>query len=151
MTDDLIWRMAFAAALPLSLGVALALWILFGRRAPAPPAPERRPGIGPGVLRQLLLAAPIRLWALILAGPPLTMLAVWIVWLVRYGWEDGQAQQQLEILGLALYGALGLLAIVMVSLAAVKLEAETRLGKLSIGRDDEDEPPAPDAGPWPPK
>lgn len=93
------------------------------------------------VLRQLLLAAPIRLWALILAGPPLTAFDAWLVWIVWKGdWPAAMAETRLEIIGAALGGHVVLVAIVVVALASVKLEAATKLGTISIGGDDHDDP-----------
>lgn len=103
----------------------------------------RIPDFG-GVLRLLLLAAPIRLWALILAGPPLTAFLGWLVWIIwRGSWPLELAGRRLEILGGIAGGLVVLVAIVVVSLAAVKLEAETKLGKLSIGGENEHDDPPP--------
>ncbi|MBA4010777.1 MAG: hypothetical protein C0481_02820 [Phenylobacterium sp.] len=98
-----------------------------------------------GLLRAcatVVISAPLRLWALILAGPPLTAIDVWLVFVLKDGtWPEALRGQQLETIGaLALVHA-GLVAVVVVSLAAVKLEAQTRLGSISIGGDGDDPDP----------
>ena len=89
----------------------------------------------------LLRAAPVRLWALILAAPPLTAYAIWtthIVW--RGPWPADRAQQQLAIIGWALCGALLLIAVIVIALAAVKVKA-VGLGGTSFEVDADDPPP----------
>lgn len=92
--------------------------------------------------RLVTLSTPVRLWALILAGPPLTAIDVWLVLVLKDdAWPEVLRGQQLETIGaLALVHA-GLVAVVVVSLAAVKLEAQTRLGSISIGGDGDDAAP----------
>jgi hypothetical protein len=86
--------------------------------------------------RQLLLAAPIRLWALILAGPPLTGFAAWLAWMVRHGWGEVTESQRLAILGDALMLAMVLIGVIVVALAAIKVRAETKLGSISVDGDE---------------
>ena len=95
------------------------------------------------VWRALIAAAPVRLWALIWAGPPLTLGASWLAWIVwRGGWPAALAGKQLEILGYALFAALGLIGVIVVSLASVKVRGQG-LGGTSIEIDgDHDDPPA---------
>lgn len=81
----------------------------------------------------------LRLWAIILGAPPLCAFAVWLVWLVRYGWPADHAEQQLTILGGALFGTLFLVAIIVVALATVKVRATTPAGSLEINSDDDAE------------
>lgn len=72
-----------------------------------------------------LSAAPLRLWALILAGPPLTGFAGVLVWAAWFGpWGADRQEQQLTILGFALYGCLGIIAVIIVSLASVSVKAQ---------------------------
>lgn len=74
--------------------------------------------------RALTLAAPVRLWAMILAGPPLTAGAgglAWIVW--RGGWPGYAAKQQLDILGAALLAVLAIIAVIIIALASVSVRA----------------------------
>ena len=53
----------------------------------------------------------MRLWALILAGPPITAFAAWMVTIIWKGpWPVALAGQQLMILGWSLWILLGLLA-----------------------------------------
>lgn len=74
--------------------------------------------------RIVLHAAPVRLWAMILAGPPLTAYSIWIVMLIWRGpWSPGMEHDRLEILGRALFCLYALLAIIMVSLASVRVKA----------------------------
>ncbi|MNE18734.1 hypothetical protein D3C80_1117870 [compost metagenome] len=79
----------------------------------------------------------LRLWSIILGAIPLTAFAVWLVWLVRYGWPEHRAEQQLTILGGALFGALALIGVIVVALATVKVRATTPAGSLEIDGDDD--------------
>lgn len=79
----------------------------------------------------------LRLWSIILGAFPLTAFAVWLVWLVRYGWPQERAEQQLTILGGALFGALALIGVIVVALATVKVRATTPAGSLEIDGDDD--------------
>lgn len=93
------------------------------------------------LLAQLLAAAPVRTWAVILAGPPMTAVDCWLCWILwRGGWPPALAGLQLQILGgLAFVHALIPLAIVL-SLASMQVRAETRFGTVSIGGDEPDAP-----------
>jgi len=144
------WQLMLVCALAILAAVLAGVLVLTLRhRPPGPDIARRRRAAWAAVTRQLLLAAPIRLWALILAGPPLTGLLAWSVYLVRYRWPADRAQQQLEILGLAIYGLIALIAVIVVSLASVKLEAETKLGRLSIGGDHDHDQDLPGSGELP--
>lgn len=79
----------------------------------------------------------LRLWSIIMGAVPLTAFAVWLVWLVRYGWPEDRAEQQLTILGGALFGALALIGVIVVALATVKVRATTPAGSLEIDGDDD--------------
>lgn len=78
----------------------------------------------------------LRLWAIILGAPPLCGMLVWLVWLIRYGWPVERAQQQLTILGFALYGLILLVGVIVVSLATVKVKATTPAGSVEIDGED---------------
>lgn len=94
-------------------------------------------------IRRLLRTTNLRGLALIFAGAPLLAVDLWLIWILwRGGWSAVHAALQLEILGGLAFAHAALLGVVIISLAAVKLEAETKLGKLSIGAAD-DEAPAP--------
>ena len=134
----LLWAALGALGLVFLVSGLIAL----ARRPRSPEAP-RRARSGPSlrtVWKALLLAAPIRLWALILAGPALSTMGAaltWIIW--RGGWPESLRPAQLELLGwLALINS-GLIAVIIVSLAMVKVEAETKLGRLSIGSAERDD------------
>ncbi len=76
------------------------------------------------IWRAAIQAAPVRVWAIILGAPPLTLFASWLTRIVWKGpWPIAAAPQQLQILGWALWGVLGLLAVIVVALAAVKVRA----------------------------
>ncbi|WP_433947435.1 hypothetical protein [Brevundimonas diminuta] len=79
----------------------------------------------------------LRLWSIILGAFPLTVFAVLLVWLIRYGWPHDRAEQQLTILGGALFGALALIGVIVVTLATVKVRATTPAGSLEIDGDDD--------------
>lgn len=104
------------------------------------PALARRLGLGRWI-RFLLAPAQLRLLAIILAAPPLTLFARWLVDLVVDGhWPLDRAEQQLTILGTTLYIVLGIILVIVVALAMVKVRA-TGLGGvgLEVGGDDEHE------------
>lgn len=91
------------------------------------------------VLRLLMLLA------LIAAGPILTALAAWTIWIAQVDtWPVELRAMQLQIVGGLAFVYAGLLGVCIVSLAAVKVEAQGGLGRLSIGGDDDDNgrPPA---------
>ena len=79
----------------------------------------------------------LRLWAIIAGAPFLTALCVWLVEIVRRGWPLDRAEQQLSILGYALFGTLGLLAIIVIALATVRVRATTPAGSIDVGGQDE--------------
>lgn len=82
--------------------------------------------------RAMLRAAPVRLWALILAGPPLTLFAAAIVGIIWKGpWPNHLAGDQLTILGRALFIALALIGVIVIALAAVRVKA-TGVGGASL-------------------
>lgn len=125
-------------ALTFALLIATGVYAWANRR-PAPPKPRSGPSLRL-VWKELLLAAPIRLWALILAGPALsTMGALLILIIWRGGWPMELRDRQLELLGLLALIYAGLVGVIIVSLAAVKVEAETKLGKLSVGASERDD------------
>ena len=76
------------------------------------------------VARGMMRVAPVRLWAMIFAGPALTAYSVGVVLIVWKGpWSQGMEHDRLEILGWSLLCLHGLLAIIMVSLASVSVKA----------------------------
>lgn len=79
----------------------------------------------------------LRLWAIIAGAPFLTGLAVWLVQIVRTGWPAERAEQQLTILGYALFGVLALVGVIVIALATVKVRATTPAGSLEVGGQDE--------------
>ena len=93
-------------------------------------------------LPAMFTSAPVRLWALILAGPPLTLFAAGLVWIIWKGpWPAALADMQLTILGRALLISLALIGVIVVALAAVKVKA-TGVGGTSLEVDG-DRPPGP--------
>lgn len=60
----------------------------------------------------------VQMIALAVAGPVLTAMVCWLIWLVRNGWPSSLASQQLTILGWALAGAMALLGIVVIAMTA---------------------------------
>ncbi len=94
------------------------------------------------LLRAMVAAAPVRLWAMILGAPPLTALACWFTWIVWKGpWPVERAQQQLDIIGWALWGALALIGVIVISLASVKVKAAAPGGAAFEVDGDADDPP----------
>lgn len=73
--------------------------------------------------RWAAVGGPPRIWALIFAGPALTLTGVLMTLLVwRGGWAPHLQAQQLTILGWGLLANWMLLGVVVVTLAAVKLK-----------------------------
>lgn len=71
---------------------------------------------------EALKAAPLRLWAMMLAGPPLTLSAIGLTFIVwKGGWPLELASEQLRILGWALMANWLLIGVIIVTLAAVRL------------------------------
>lgn len=89
--------------------------------------------------RALFRQGSLRLWAIILGAPPLCGMAVWQIYLIRYGWPEDRAQQQLSILGYALFGTLVIVAIIVIALATVKVRATIPGGTLDVGSGDDDD------------
>lgn len=68
-----------------------------------------------------LRAAPLRLWALMAAGPALSAAAVGLVFIVWRGdWPEALRGKQLDFLGWSLLLVIGLIGVIVVTLAAVK-------------------------------
>lgn len=89
----------------------------------------------------LIKAAPVRLWALIMAGPPLTVFAAGLTVIVWRGpWPDALAGQQLSILGYGLFIALALIGVIVISLAAVKVKGSALGGSFEVEGDDDPAP-----------
>jgi hypothetical protein len=71
----------------------------------------------------LLKAAPLRLWAIIGGAIVLTVFASGLVWVVWKGpWDASQQAVQLNILGWGLWLALGMIGIIVASIAAVDVK-----------------------------
>lgn len=87
-----------------------------------------------------LLVEPLRMWILILAGPVLTGCAavlVYIVW--QGGWPDSLRDKQLNIIGIALFATLALIALVFTKIAGMKATARGPLGtELALDGTDEE-------------
>lgn len=78
-----------------------------------------------GETRWAAVGGPLRIWALIFAGPALTLTGVLmtlVVW--RGGWAPDLQEQQLAILGWALLANWVLLGVVVVALAAVRVRGQ---------------------------
>lgn len=96
------------------------------------------------VWRALFRQGNLRLWAILAGAPVLCAGAVWLVWLVRYGWPEDRAEQQLTILGFTLYGVVTLIGIIVIALATVKVRATLPSGAgIAVGGAD-DPVPAPE-------
>lgn len=82
------------------------------------------------------MAAPSKLrlmfsLALLLAGPAVTLLGIWLVWIVwRGGWAPARQEQQLEILDMALLlilsGMLGVIAAIALGEPIGRLKGSVR-------------------------
>ena len=88
--------------------------------------------------RAALIAAPLRLWAMMLAGPVMLGCAVWLIELIRDPqWPVTLRDKQLDFLGWALICFIAINAIIIVTLAAARVKA-TGLGGASIEIDADD-------------
>ena len=76
--------------------------------------------------------APIRIWAICLGGPVLTLYSAWIVWIIWQGpWLPAEQPRQLDILGKQLWSVTAIIFVIIVALAAVTVRART-LGGSSV-------------------
>jgi len=89
---------------------------------------------------KILKAATVRLWALILAAPIITFFAACLVFIVWHGpWPAELAKVQLRILGYTLIITQGLLGVVVIALASVRVRFKGPGAKgLSIEVDHDD-------------
>lgn len=78
----------------------------------------------------------LRLWSIIAGAPFLTAMAAWLVHIIRTGWPQDRAEQQLTILGYALFAVLGLVAVIVIALATVKVRATTPAASIEVGGQD---------------
>lgn len=93
-------------------------------------------------VRWLLSLAPVRLWGLILGGPPMLAFCSWVVWIVWKGdWPASAAAQRLTILGYGLYIALAIVAVIIIALAAVKVKGKSLVGEFEVDGDEHDDVP----------
>lgn len=81
-----------------------------------------------------LAAAPLRVWAIVLAGPALSAAAavmVGIIW--RGDWPEELAGKRLDFLGWALLVLLVNVTIIIAALAAVRVKARGMAGEFEVG------------------
>lgn len=94
------------------------------------------------ILNYLLKAAPLRMWAIILGAPVLTVGAVLqtlLVW--KGGWPETLAPQQLQIIGWSHLITISIIAVIIIALAAVRVKATGLAGTgLEVGGDDDSAP-----------
>jgi hypothetical protein len=98
------------------------------------------------VIWKAMLAADksVRLWALILALPFITLIVVWVIYLVASHWHGGHEGEQIHDLFIIAESLIGLLAIGFVFLTATNLSASGPGGfKFGVGStpDPQDLPP----------
>jgi hypothetical protein len=87
----------------------------------------------------MLAAAPLRMWALFASAPVLTLGTAALVVIVKSDkWPEALRGRQLEFLGWAMLGALALVGVVVVTLAAVRVKG-TGPGGVSVEIDADDE------------
>jgi hypothetical protein len=99
----------------------------------------------PKMWNAMLKAAPLRLWAIIGAAVVLTAFAAALVLVVWKGpWDASQQVAQINILGWALWITLGMIGIIVASIAAVDIKirgpGDT---SLEVNGDDNDKPARP--------
>lgn len=94
--------------------------------------------------RGALRAAPLRVWAMIFAGPALTVAASGLTLIVWRGpWPAELAGKQLDFLGWTLLAVVALIGVIVAALAAVKVKGAGP-GGLSLEIDGGDEPQTPE-------
>lgn len=92
--------------------------------------------------RAALHAAPLRVWAIVLAGPALCVAAaalIVIIW--RGNWPESLAGNRLDYLGWALLVVLINVTIIIAALAAVRVKASSAAGQFEVGGDTNERPP----------
>lgn len=88
-------------------------------------------------------AAGIRTWAIIGAGIVGTALGIWRTWIVWKGpWPLERAQQQLDIIGWALWADLIINAVIVIALTGLGVAASVSKGGLTLNVGDDDKPQA---------
>lgn len=76
------------------------------------------------VLDAMMKAAPLRMWALIMAGPVITavdVLLIFIVW--QGGWPAQLAAEQLRVLGILAFAHAAIIGVIVITLAAARASA----------------------------
>lgn len=76
------------------------------------------------VLEAMMKAAPLRMWALIMAGPVMTavdVLLIFIVW--QGGWMPDLAGEQLRVLGILAFAHAAIIGVIVITLAAARASA----------------------------
>jgi hypothetical protein len=99
----------------------------------------------PKMWNAMLKAAPLRLWAIIGGAVVLTGFAAGLVWVVWKGpWDASQQPAQINILGWGLWITLGMIGIIVASIAAVDVKIKGP-GDTSfeVDGDDNDQPARP--------
>lgn len=91
-------------------------------------------------LLSVLTGPRLQMLALLVAGPVLTALSCWLIWLVRYGWAPDRAPQQLSILGGALAGAMVLLGLVVAAMTAGLIKGFKLQGPAGISAEVDTDP-----------
>jgi len=89
--------------------------------------------------REMMKAAGVRTWAIIGAGVIGTALGMWRTWIVWKGpWPIDRAQQQLDIIGWALWADLIINAVIVIALTGLGVAASvSKTGvTLNVGDDD---------------
>lgn len=91
------------------------------------------------VFDRLVGLAPIRLWALILAGPSLTAFALFQMMAIWLGeWPSDLAAKRLDYLGWSLLGTLMMLGVVVAAISAAKVSGKGPGGmEFEIDADDQ--------------
>lgn len=77
------------------------------------------------VFDTLIKAAPVRMWALIGAGPIATLIQLGLIWIIwRGGWPPTLAGEQLRYLGILAFGNTAIIAVIVVALAAARVKGQ---------------------------
>jgi hypothetical protein len=84
----------------------------------------------------MLTAAPLRMWALFAAGPVLTLGTAALVLIVKDSqWPDRLRERQLDFLGWAMLGSLAIVAVIVITLAAVRVKGRAGIAEFDVGGD----------------
>lgn len=95
------------------------------------------------VWREMMKAGGLRTWAILGAAVVLTASGVWRTWIVWKGpWADSRQEQQLDIIGWALWGDQIAHVIIIIALTGLGVAASVSRTGVNLNVGDDDQPSA---------